>query len=340
MIDCMINNPIDIFYLTGVALSKGILLVLKDKKYLIVDSRYYETAKNKASDFEVIKATDFYNEYMTILDREKIKRLELDGNTVFANDFEAIKGYMPLIKLSCKKELGETLNNMRMIKSPPEIKQIMNAQRLTEKAFEHTLPFIKKGVPECEIAAEIDMFVRKNGGYPAFQTIVISGKNSSLPHGEPSQKLLEDGDFVVIDFGAQLEHYCSDMTRTVGIGHLSDRQINVYETVLEAQKKALEKIRPGQLCKDIDKAARKFIDKTEFKGTFEHGLGHGVGLQVHEQPNFNTRCETILVPGMVLTVEPGIYLEGEFGVRIEDMIIVTENGHENITTVNKELLIL
>ena len=171
----------------------------------------------------------------------------------------------------------------------------------------------------------------------SFDFIVVSGKNSSLPHGVPTGKEIEKGDFVTMDFGAVVNGYRSDMTRTVCVGVASDEQKAVYQTVLNAQNLSFEKIKPGIKCRDVDFAAREYIDKT-YPKCFGHGLGHSVGIEIHEDPAFNTRCETKLKPGMVLTVEPGIYIPAKFGVRIEDMIVVTENGFENITKSPKNLI--
>jgi len=335
----MIYSVQNIYYFTGVKLSTGILLILNDIKYLLVDSRYYELAKNKAVDCNVVKANDFYKEYMTLFDKHKIKRILVEGNIMSVCYYNELEKNMPKIKVN-PFELDDILKDLRKIKSPLEIQKIKNAQKLTERAFEHVLALIKPGIRELDIALEIEIFIKRNGGSLAFDTIAVSGKNSAMPHGVPTEKPIEPGDFLTLDFGARLDGYCSDMTRTLGIKTLSDKQIKVYNTVLEAQEKALEKIKPGQVCKKIDDAARNFINKTEFSEKFEHGLGHGVGIQVHEEPNFNVSCEELLYPGMVLTVEPGIYLEGEFGVRIEDMVIITQTGYENITIVPKELLIL
>ena len=183
--------------------------------------------------------------------------------------------------------------------------------------------------------------MRKNGSEGiAFDTIAISGKNTSLPHGVPTDKKIEKGDFFTMDFGAVSGGYCSDMTRTVAVGCVSERQKFVYDTVLNAQTESLKIIKEGAVCKDIDAVARNLIYNNGFEGCFGHGLGHSVGLEIHESPAFNTRDETVLKSGTVITVEPGIYLENEFGVRIEDMVLVTENGIINLTESPKELIIL
>ena len=181
----------------------------------------------------------------------------------------------------------------------------------------------------------------RNGGEGlSFETIAVSGKNSSMPHGVPSDKRIEKGDFITMDFGAVVDFYHSDMTRTIAVGEVSSKQIEVYETVLEAQLKALKAIKAGEICKDIDKIARDVIKEKGYGENFGHGLGHGVGVEIHESPSFNPTCDYILEAGNIMTVEPGIYLPGEFGVRIEDMAVVTKDGCENLTICEKKLIVL
>ena len=236
-----------------------------------------------------------------------------------------------------KKEIGD----MRAVKCKGEISLIKAAQEITDSGFTYIKDRIAAGRTEREVALDLEFFMRKNGSEGiAFDTICVSGKNSSKPHGVPGEKIIEKGDFVTLDFGAMKGGYRSDMTRTVCIGNPTEKMKTVYDTVLKAQSEALKSIKPGTVCEEIDKVARDIIDNAGFKGAFGHGLGHSVGIDIHENPSFNTRCETVTKPGMVITVEPGIYLENEFGVRIEDMIIVTENGSENITKSEKQLLIL
>ena len=187
---------------------------------------------------------------------------------------------------------------------------------------------------------DMEFFMRKNGSEGvSFDFIVVSGKNSSLPHGVPTDKKIQNCDFVTMDFGAVVNGYRSDMTRTVAVGSVSDEQRQVYDTVLKAQLEAIKSAKPGVICRDVDKVARDIIEK-DYAGCFGHGLGHSVGIDIHEGPSFNTRDTTVLEKGMVITVEPGIYLENKFGVRIEDMIVITDDGNINITESPKELIIL
>ena len=229
---------------------------------------------------------------------------------------------------------------MRMIKSPEEISKILAAQKVTEAAFKHILNYVTEGNTERKIAKELDKFLLENADGSAFSTIVVSGRNSSSPHGKPSDKFLEDGDFVTMDFGASLDGYLSDMTRTVCIGQPSDEQLCLYKTVLFGQQMAIDFLKAGLKGYEADKLVREYFDSQNYKGAFGHGLGHGVGLEIHEYPMLNPKSDVVLKEGMVVTVEPGLYLSGKFGVRIEDMVEITEYGCKNLTNIDKELICL
>jgi len=234
-----------------------------------------------------------------------------------------------------------------MIKLPHEIEKIQQAQRIAERAFEFILPFIKVGTREIDIATELYRFFERENALPlSFETIVVSGVRGCLPHGEPSEKTLEHGELVTLDFGCTFEGYCSDMTRTVALGEVSSEQLYIYETVLTAQVAAIEFIRDGVSCFDADKAARDIISNaTEFRTHgygefFVHSTGHGIGTVVHEEPRISNKSEEILQTNMVVTVEPGIYIPDYCGVRIEDIVWVRDDGVVNLTNAPKELMIL
>ncbi len=215
------------------------------------------------------------------------------------------------------------------------------AQQITDHTFSHICGYIRPGVTETDIAREIGVTLAALGSDDKnFNFIVASGSNSSLPHGFATNRLVRKGDFVTMDFGAVYGGYLADMTRTVAVGSVTDEQRRVYETVKEAQKRAFDKIRPGAICREVDAAARDYIYQQGYEGCFSHGLGHSVGVEVHENPRFNEICTDRLIPGIAITVEPGIYLKKRFGVRIEDMIVVRENGFENLTKSPKDLIIL
>jgi Xaa-Pro aminopeptidase len=228
-----------------------------------------------------------------------------------------------------------------IIKNEQEIKSISKAAALGDRCFSHILGFIKPGMSEKQVAAEIERFLYANGAEGlAFDTISVSGERSCLPHGEPSDKIIEKGEFLTLDFGAVIDGYCGDMTRTIAIGFVTQEMRKVYDIVLEAQLAAVDFIKAGVRCFDADKVARDIIINAGYGEYFPHGLGHGVGTLVHEAPTLNSKSEEVLEKDMVVTIEPGIYIPDKFGVRIEDLAIVTDFGIINKVESMKELIIL
>lgn len=328
-------------YFTNFISSAGAVVITKKKGYLLADFRYYEKARATAAGVEVILCEALYKQIGEILEKDKINKVFLETESISIAKFNSLRDYFKNTEICYEDCLEKHIKEMRSRKSDAELDLIKKAQNITDKTFEYILPRIEKGRSEREIALEMEFFMRKNGSEGiAFDTIAISGKNTSLPHGVPTDRKIEKGDLFTMDFGAVAGGYCADMTRTVAVGSVSEKQRQVYDTVLLAQTEALKSIRAGVVCKDIDAIARGLIYNAGFEGCFGHGLGHSVGLEIHENPAFNTRDETILKSGTVITVEPGIYLENEFGVRIEDMVYVTENGIVNLTQSPKELIIL
>ncbi len=328
------------FYLTGFKSSAGLLLITKEKSVFLIDFRYYEKAKSVVKTAEIILSEKLYTQVLEILKKENVTEVFVDTADVNIDTFTSLKAALSGITVLEENKISNAIAELRAIKTKEEIDNIKSAQAITDKAFSYILERIKIGKTEKEIALDLEFFARKNGSEGvAFDFIVVSGENSSLPHGVPSDRQLKEGDFITMDFGAKCSGYCSDMTRTIAISYVTDEQQKVYDTVLAAQKLAFEKIKAGAVCKDVDAAARDYIYK-DYKGSFGHGLGHSLGIDVHDGPAFNTRDNTILKSGMVFTVEPGIYLENKFGVRIEDMVLVTDDGYENLTKSEKELIIL
>lgn len=328
-------------YFSNFVSSAGAVVITKSKGFLFVDFRYFEKAKKTVKNLEVVLCERLYSQIGEKLTEYKIKTVFVETESLSVAKFEALKQNNPQIEISSQNIVEEFIKNLRSVKSQNEVDLIKQAQAITDKTFDYILDRIKVGRTEKEIALEMEFFMRKNGSEGiAFDTIAISGKNTSLPHGIPSDKIIENGDFFTMDFGAVSGGYRSDMTRTVAVGNVSERQMFVYNTVLNAQTEALNAIKDGVVCKDIDAIARNLIYNNGFEGCFGHGLGHSVGLEIHESPAFNTRDETVLKSGTVITVEPGIYLENEFGVRIEDMVLVTQSGIINLTESTKKLIIL
>jgi len=278
---------------------------------------------------------------VNLIDSLDINEIMLESERTTVSRYNKIKELLPDITVSAAGDLDNYIDEIRITKNKKEFSKIIKAQRIAERAFDHILSFISTEKTEKEIALELDYFMLKNGADAlSFETISVSGKNSSMPHGVPSDKKIENGDFITMDFGAIFDFYHSDMTRTVAVGEVSTKQIEVYETVLTAQLEAIAKIKAGAVCRDVDKVARDIITSKGYSECFGHGLGHGVGVEIHESPSLNPTSSYVLKTGNIVTVEPGIYIPGEFGVRIEDMGAVTENGFENFTLSEKKLIVL
>ena len=329
------------FYLTGFESSAGKVLVTKEIAYFLIDFRYFEKAKSVVDSCEVMLSERVSGEISELLKKHDIKSVFVETYNTSVNDFDSLKNALSEFTVSSDKKFDILLEDMRSIKTEGELELIKKAQVITDETFSYIIDRIEPGRSEIDIMLDMEFYMRKLGSEGvSFDFIVVSGKNSSLPHGVPTQKKIEDGDFVTMDFGAVIGGYRSDMTRTVAVGSVSDEQLRVYETVLKAQVEAIKAVKPDVVCKDIDKVARDIINGAGYEGCFGHGLGHSVGIEIHENPCFNTRCETVLKKGTVMTVEPGIYLENKFGVRIEDMVYVTDNGCIDITGSDKKLIIL
>lgn len=328
-------------YLSGFNSSAGALVVDKDGATLFLDFRYYEMATIKqkkgllADGLKVVlQEGSLFGMISDLLASKEIKTVAIDGNRVTAAELQAIKE-----KLGVEVEIMTgVVEEFRKIKTPDELDKIRKAQAITDAAFSHVLGFIKNGVTENEVAAELEYFIRRSGCTLAFDTICVSGTNSSLPHGVPSDTPLTQNSFLTMDFGAAYDGYCSDMTRTVVLGKADDEMKRLYNTVLEAQERALAVIKAGITGKAADAAARDHIDACGYKGAFGHSLGHSLGLEIHESPNFAWSNEKEIPAGVVMSVEPGIYIGGKYGVRIEDIVYVTENGCENLTSSKKVLI--
>ena len=337
----LISSDVNRFYLSEFPSSAGNIIITKDSATLLIDFRYFEKAKKTVKNMDVLLCQSFYKDITSVLTIKKIKNIYIETEHITLEALNRMEKGLENFCILKDSALSHKLNALRQIKTPREIEFINMAQTITDKAFAHILNFIKVGKTEKEIALELEFFMRKNGSQGvAFDTIAVSGKNSSLPHGVPTDKPLENGDFLTMDFGARFEGYCSDMTRTVALGQVSETQYEIYDIVLQSQLEALKSIKPNVQCKEIDKIARDIITNKGYGECFGHGLGHSVGIEIHENPAFNTRDETSIKKGMVITVEPGIYLPDKFGVRIEDMVVITDDGFENITKSDKNLIII
>lgn len=336
----LICTDVNRFYLSGMKSSAGYLLISESGKFLLVDGRYYEAAKKTAyQDVTVLLLNRLSAELNELIAKLNIKKLFTETDITVAELTQLNK--VLCCEVVAENSITEDLLYARSIKSESEINNIIAAQRIAEAAYCELLNFIKAGKTEKEIALELDYLMQKKGSEGvSFETIAVSGENSALPHGVPTDKKLKEGEFLTLDFGAVVNGYHSDMTRTVAIGFATDKMKSVYDTVLSAQNAALIKMCDGAACKDVDAAARNIINAAGYGENFNHGTGHGVGLCIHEFPNLSFRSESKLASGQVVTCEPGIYIAGEFGVRIEDMAKVQENSIQNLTNCPKTLIIL
>lgn len=332
----IIDNK-DRFYFTSLKSSYGFLLVMKNNSYLFLDFRYFNMYKN-TKNINILLIDNIFNDINKVLKQNDINKLYVDCNKITLRQFFEYENNINC-KIDSSKFLDEKIRYLRSIKTNQELENIKKAQQINDEAFSFILGKIYVGKTELEIAFDLEYFFKKNYGLSlSFDTIVASGKNSSFCHANVTNKKIEKNDFIVLDFGCIYDGYCCDMTRTVCLGIADEFKKEVYYTVLKAQKEAINFIKSGVFAKDVDFVARNIINESGFEGKFGHSLGHGVGIDIHETPNVSPNSKDILISNNVITIEPGIYLDNEFGVRIEDMIIVNENGYENITKSNKELI--
>lgn len=336
----LITTPYNRRYISGFDSSAGTIVITKKSASLIIDFRYFEMAQSAVNGLDVILQDRLVEQIEKLLDSAKVKQVMVE-NIVTVEELSHFCEILSSCEVRAEAGLTELLNELRSVKSGAELEQMDKAQQITDYGFAEIIKFIKPGMTELEIAAQLEYIMKKQGAVElAFQTICVSGENSSKPHGVPGYRKIQKGDFLTMDFGARYNGYCSDMTRTVAIGEPTPEMKQVYNVVLTAQTEALSKVKAGIRGCELDAVARNIINAAGFEGCFGHGLGHSVGLEIHESPRASAACDTELKAGMLMTVEPGIYLSGRFGVRIEDMVAITETGCHNFTKSPKELIIL
>lgn len=337
----IITDDINRRYFTGMKSSAGTVLVFRDKAYLIIDFRYIEKATKTVKDAEVVLQGRLYDQINELLEKHGAKTLAIESATMTVASLNLLKARITAAEVVASDELSNAITQLRIVKTQDEIDKIIKAQRIAEAAFEDVLNFIRPGVTEREIGLRLDYYMLSHGAEAlSFDTIALTGANTSLPHGVPGETVVENGMFVLMDYGATYDGYHSDMTRTVCVGKPTEKMELVYNTVLKAQLDALSAIKAGVIGKDIDKIARDVITDAGYGDKFGHSLGHGVGVEIHEAPNAAPSSEHIFKENMIVTVEPGIYLPDEFGVRIEDFVVIKENGCENMTLAKKSLISL
>ena len=316
----------------------GAVAVTRERAVLLTDSRYIEAARSEARDVEVRlfdAAHPFYDELADAL--RGCRRIGAEAERLPHARWEALGK-----KLGCDLlDAGAIFTDLRAVKEPGEIEAITAAQRIAEQAFEEMLGYLRPGLTEREIAAELTYRMMRLGGEGnSFDPITITGANTSKPHGVPGGAVVQPGDFVTMDFGTIIGGYHSDMTRTVAVGHASDEMRRVYDTVLRAQLAGIALMTPDHTGAEVHNAAAKVIADAGYGDYFGHGFGHSVGLEIHETPSANPRNDALLPAGAVVTAEPGIYLPGKFGVRIEDMVVIAAGEGVNLTRAPKELIIV
>jgi Xaa-Pro aminopeptidase len=333
-LDCLlVTNLVNVRYLTGFTGTNGACIVTPQERLFVTDFRYVEQAQDQVRGFELVKG-----------ERDLLGQLAglLGGRAGFDDAHVTVRVHWKLLESVAEGvelvEAAGLVERLREIKDEDELRRIAAAAELADEVYELLRERGAIGRRESDVARELEQELRERGAEPAFQAIVASGPHGALPHAVPRDAAIEPGTMMIVDMGAKLDGYCSDCTRTFAMGDVNGRAIEVYDLVLEAQQAALGAVREGAGCPDVDAVARDLIDAAGFAEEFGHGLGHGVGLEVHEGPRLAKSAEGDLAAGNVVTVEPGVYLPGELGVRIEDLVVVGDDGPDVLTGFPKELV--
>ncbi len=338
----MVLSETNRFYFTEFASTFGVLLLTREKTIFITDPRYYEMAeelKDKGIETRLIEiGKSAYEIAKDVLKELNVKHLGFEDQSVTVSDFDKIKSAFHDFTLI---PTSENISKLRSVKTEDEIEYIKKAQSITDIAFSKILGFINENVSEIDIAVELEYQMRKHGASAlAFDTIIASGINSSKPHAHPTNKRIKKGDPITMDFGAKFNGYCSDMTRTVFFGEPSEEMRNIYNIVLMAQTNAINNLQAGLTGREIDSLAREIIIANGYGSSFSHSTGHSLGLDIHESPNAAKSSDTVFQENQFITIEPGIYIPGFGGVRIEDLILIKQNEIENLTNSEKTIIIL
>lgn len=333
----LVSNPVNRRYLTGFTGSAGLVWISGTKQALLTDFRYLEQVKVECPDWELVRIENYIESLQNLVKEQNVQAIAYEKDVVTVKQLEEWQEKLPVQFIG----ISGWVQELRMIKNQEEIDSIRKAAQIGDQAFAKLLPSIRPGITERELALELEFLMRKLGASGmSFNPIVASGPQSALPHARPGERILSVGDFVVFDFGCVVNGYCSDMTRTVVIGEPEEKHLLIYDLVLKAQLESLAAVGPGKTGAEIDAIARDIISEVGYGEYFGHGLGHSVGLEIHENPRLSKLDQTVLQPGMIVTVEPGVYLPGFGGVRIEDLVVVTEDGHEVLTSTFKELYVV
>ncbi len=335
----LVTAPSNRRYISGFTGTSGLVVITHTDAWLVTDFRYVEQAGEQAPLFQVVEHHgEAVHTLKELLHKAGVQQLGFDQNHLVYGEYLRLQEALQPIRLV---PTAEWIERLRYVKDPEEIQLIRKAAVIAEQAFAHVLTILRPGVRESDVALELEYKMRQLGASgPSFDTIVASGPRSALPHGVASQRVLQAGDMITLDFGARYQGYCSDLTRTVALGQVDPRLQEIYQIVLAAQLKGLSEIGPGMTGREADAVVRSYISDRGYGEAFGHATGHAIGLDIHEAPSLSRRCETILEKGMVLTVEPGIYVPGLGGVRIEDDVLLTDHGLEVLTRAPKEFMVL
>ena len=336
----LLTSRVHRFYCVEHDIAEGVALLTRTRCLYLTDSRYIEDAQNHIQNAEVLLTTNEHpamEQLRAAVEAEELHTLGCEEKSLSVAEYGAFGQELHVTLKPCQ----QALEAFRAAKEPWELERMKKAQEITDRAFAELLPVIQPGITEKQLAAELIYRLYRFGGEMlSFDPIVVSGPNTSMPHGVPTDRVLRRGDFVTMDFGCKFAGYCSDMTRTVALGEATEEMRRVYETVLAAQQAGIAATRAGKTGREIDAAARQVIADAGYGAYFGHGYGHSLGLEIHEAPNCNFGGVTPFPVGAVCSAEPGIYLPGKFGVRIEDVVVFRQDGCEDLTNSPKELLIL
>lgn len=333
---CLLKGMDNIFYLTGFRGSEGTLLVTKGDIYLLTDFRYITYAQEVTQGVKIVEVRDKNNIMNEICSRHGIEKIGFDS---IHTPFFVYKRWLETVEDVEFVPLDDGIEEIRKNKEPEEIDKIVKAIETATRAFTEVFNGIRPGQTEKEIANNLDFAMRRLGADgPSFSTIVASGPRAALPHAEPTDKKIQEGEMVIIDFGAQVNGYCSDETCTLSVGDVNGKMQDIYSVVTKAKQLALEKAKAGVPIKEVDMVVRGYIDEAGYGDFFRHGTGHGVGIAVHETPAINSNGDGLLEEGMVVTIEPGIYIPNLGGVRLEDMVLITSGSPRMLTRIRKDEL--
>lgn len=334
----LVTNLTNVYYLTGFHGTAGTVFISGKRHLFLTDSRYTLIAKGVVKGFDIVETRDALTEIAKIIKEDGLKTIGFDGEIVSYNFYKTLETVFADYKLVA---MTNFLENLRMIKDNSEIATIRQACAISDQAFLDVLDFIKPNeTTEIQVANFLDFRMRELGAQgPSFEFIVASGERSAMPHGVASDKVIRSGESLTMDFGCYYNHYVSDMTRTIHIGQTTDEEHAIYDITLRSNQALIDAVKPGMTRVDYDKVARDIIVEAGYGDFFTHGIGHGIGLDIHEIPYFGKSQELVEV-GMAITDEPGIYLDGKYGVRIEDDLVVTEKGCQVLTLAPKELIVL